>query len=191
VIAQLGESVVLALLVFCATGAAGASASTPAPQKAPSAGTSGQPSPDPAPQADVKPHVSIPTAPAVRRPVVVSSAPAETTPRIVHVQTSPATTPAAPSSSTRAPTPSRPVTPHLARHRPTAARRPPVTERPRSQATSLAFPLTLPRDLLLLPRAGTDSRSDGVLLLLSAMAMGMLTLASLSLLRRLRRLELR
>jgi hypothetical protein len=45
--------------------------------------------------------------------------------------------------------------------------------------------------LLLLPRAGTDSRSDGVLLLLSAMAMGMLTLASLSLLRRLRRLELR
>jgi hypothetical protein len=190
VIAQLGESVVLALLVFCATGVAGASASTPAPQKAPSAGTSGRPSPDPAPQADVKPRVSTSTAPAVRRPVVVSSAPAETTPRIVHVQTSPATTPAAPSSSARATTASPPVTPHLAPHRPTAARRPPVIERPRSQVTSLAFPLTLPRDLLLLPRTGTDSRSNGVLLLLSAMAMGLLTLASLSLLRRLRRLEL-
>jgi hypothetical protein len=60
---------------------------------------------------------------------------------------------------------------------------------------SLAFPLAWPKDLLVLPRAtlqaGTASRRSGVLLLLSAVAMGVLALAGVSLLRRLRRLELR
>jgi hypothetical protein len=84
-----------------------------------------------------------------------------------------------------APTTSR----HATTHRATAARRPPAALRPKSQVTSVAFPLSLPRDLLLLPHVGTDSRGGGVLLLLSAAAMGVLTLASLSLLRRLRRLE--
>ena len=182
VIARLGESVVLALLTLCFVGAAGAGASAPTPQKAPASGQSGQPSPDPAPQAEVKQHVSIPTAPALRRPTVVSSAPAETNPRPVHLKTSPVTE-AAPSTGHP---PSRPA---VATHRPTAPHRSPATHRRQSQVTSLAFPLTLPRDLLLLPRASSDSRSNGVLLLLSAVAMGVLTLASLSLLRRLRRLE--
>jgi hypothetical protein len=117
---------------------------------------------------------------------VVSPAPAETTPRLVQVETSQATT-AAPSSGGRPSAPSRPAT----AHRSSTAHRPPATHHPKSQVTSIEFPLTLPKGLVLLPRAGTDSRNDGVLLLLSAAAMGVLTLASLSLLRRLRRLELR
>lgn len=186
VIARLGESVVLALLFLCGAGATFATASAPAPQTAPSARQSAQPSPDPAPQAEVKSHVSVPETPTVHRSTVVSSTPAETTPRVVHVQSSPVTT-IAPSSGARATTPSRPVTPRRA----STTRRPPAIHHPRSQATSVAFPLAWPKDLVLLPRAGTESRGDGVLLLLSAAAMGVLTLASLSLLRRLRRLELR
>jgi hypothetical protein len=184
VIARLGELVVLAFLGLCLVGAAGANASVPTPQKAPASGQSGQPSPDPAPQAEEKQHVSIPSAPAIRRPVVVTSAPAETTPRLVHLGTSPVTT-ATPSTTSHPP--SRPAV----THRLTTPRHPSATHRRQSQVTSLAFPLALPKDLILLPRASTDSRSDGVLLLLSAVAMGVLTLASLSLLRRLRRLELR
>ncbi len=176
--------VLLALLFLCGAATAAASASAPAPQKAPSSGQSGQPSPDPAPQAEVKPRVLIPSAPAVSHPVVVSPAPAETTPRLVQVETSQATT-AAPSSGGRPSAPSRPAT----THRSSTAHRLPATHHPKSQVTSLAFPLTLPKDLVLLPHAGTDSRNDGVLLLLSAVAMGVLALASLTLLRRLRRLE--
>jgi len=186
VIARLGEPVALALLSLCCVGAAGASAASPAPQKAPVSAQSGQPAPDPAPQAEVQPRVSIPKTTVSSRPVVVSSTPTETTPRIVHVVTSPVIT-VAPSSGGRPAPPSRPAT----THKPSPASRPKATHRPRSQVTSVAFPLTWPKDLVLLPRAGTDNRSDGVLLLLSAMAMGVLTLASLSLLRRLRRLELR
>jgi len=65
----------------------------------------------------------------------------------------------------------------------------------RPQATRLSFPLALPRDLLLLPAAalhdGTTGHRDGVLLLLSSLAMAVLAVASFALLRRLRRLELR
>ena len=186
VIARLGESVALAMLLVCAAGTASATASAPAPQKSPTSGQSAQPSPDPAPQADVRSHVSVPTAPATSHPVVTSSAPAETTPHVVHIQTSPAT-PAAPSNGGGVVARARPIR----IHRPAVAHRPSVVHRPRSQVTSLAFPLTWPKDLVLLPRAGSDSRSGGVLLLLSAAAMGVLMLASLSLLRRLRRLELR
>jgi len=57
----------------------------------------------------------------------------------------------------------------------------------------LAFPLALPRDLLLLPsdalRAGDPTRRNGVLLLLSAVAMAVVAAASFTLLRRLRRLD--
>jgi hypothetical protein len=53
----------------------------------------------------------------------------------------------------------------------------------------------LPRDLLLIPdsalRVGGDAHRDGTLLLLSSLAMTVFALASLSLLRRLKRLELR
>jgi hypothetical protein len=56
----------------------------------------------------------------------------------------------------------------------------------------LSFPLALPRDLLLLPRAALRAsvrgRENGVLLLLSAVAMAVVALASFTLLRRLRRL---
>jgi hypothetical protein len=188
VIAQLGEAVTVALLSFCCVGTASAGAAIPTPQKAPVSisGQSDQPSPDPAPQSAVRAHVSIPKTTVISPPVVVSSTPTETTPRLVHVVTRPVTTVAA-SSGGRPATPARPATTHRTR---TAPRRP-ATHHPRSQVTSLAFPLTWPKDLVLLPRARTDSRRDGVLLLLSAVAMGVLALASLSLVRRLRRLELR
>jgi hypothetical protein len=195
IFAQSGEALVLALLLSGCLGAAGASAN-PTPQKAPASTTSRQPSPDPAPQAEVKPstsHTSTPTAPAVRRPVAVSSSPAPTNtsaatrPRLVQLATSPAAT-GAPSRGARGPTTSRRTA-----TRTTAAHHSPATPRDSPQTTSIPFPLALPRDLLLLPRAalnsGTDSRRNGVLLLLSAVAMGVLALASLTLLRRLRRLE--
>ena len=196
IFARSGEALVLALLLSGCLGAAGASAANPTPQKAPASTSSRQPSPDPAPQAEVKPstsHTSTPTAPAVRRPVAVSSSPAPTNtsaatrPRLVQLATSPAAT-GAPSSGARVPPTSRRTATHA-----TAAHHSPATPRDSLQTTSIPFPLALPRDLLLLPRAalnsGTDSRRNGVLLLLSAVAMGVLALASLTLLRRLRRLE--
>jgi hypothetical protein len=55
------------------------------------------------------------------------------------------------------------------------------------------FPLSLPKSLLELPRAafhaGVQEHRNGVLLLLSSVAMGVLAVASFTLLRRLRRLE--
>ncbi|MGB8877314.1 MAG: hypothetical protein WCD11_13395 [Solirubrobacteraceae bacterium] len=57
----------------------------------------------------------------------------------------------------------------------------------------LSFPLALPRDLLLLPgaalRDGVPGHRDGVLLLLSAVAMAVVAVASFTLLRRLRGME--
>ena len=196
IFARWGEALVLALLLLGCLGAAGASAANPAPQKAPASTSSPQPSPDPAPQAEVKPstsHTSAPTAPAVRSPVAVSSSPAPTntstatSPRSVQLATSPAAT-GAQSHGARVPPRSRRTATHT-----TAAHHLAATPRDSPQTTSIPFPLALPRDLLLLPRAalnsGTDSRRNGVLLLLSAVAMGVLALASLTLLRRLRRLE--
>jgi hypothetical protein len=195
VFALSGEALILALLLMGFLGA-GASAATPTPQKAPASTSSRQPSPDPAPQAEVKPstsHTSTPTAPATRRPTAVSSSPAPTNtsagtrPRVVQLATSPAAT-GVPSRGARVPPRSRPTA-----TRATAAHHSPATPRDSPQATSIPFPLALPRDLLLLPRAafnsGTNSRRNGVLLLLSAVAMGVLALASFALLRRLRRLE--
>lgn len=147
-------------------------------------------------------HTSTAAAPTIGRPVLVSSSPAPadttapaTTPRSVHVAssrlaTSPVTT-VAHSTGGRARRPAR----HTASHRAAPARRPPPVHHTRPESTALAFPLTLPSALLALPRAalhaGTGSQPSGVLLLLSSVAMGALTLASLALLRRLRRLELR
>jgi hypothetical protein len=196
VFARSGEALALALLLLGCLGAAGASAANPTPQKAPASTSSRQPSPDPAPQAEVKPstsHTSAPTAPAIRRPNAVSSSPAltntsaATRPRVVQLATSPAAT-GAPSRGARVPPRSRRAATHA-----TAAHHSRATSRESPQTTSIPFPLALPRDLLLLPRAalnsGTGSRRSGVLLLLSAVAMGVLALASLTLLRRLRRLE--
>ena len=64
----------------------------------------------------------------------------------------------------------------------------------RSQTTQLSFPLALPRDLLLLPGKAlhdTSGRRDGLLLLMTSLAMAALAVASFALFRRLRRLELR
>lgn len=59
----------------------------------------------------------------------------------------------------------------------------------------LSFPLSWPKDFLLLPdralHSGETGNRDGVLLLLTSLAMAVLAVASLALLRRLRRLELR
>lgn len=196
VFALSGEALVFSLLLLGCLGAAGAGAANPTPQKAPASTSSRQPSPDPAPQAEVKPstsHTSTPTAPAISRPVAVSSSPAPTNtsaatgPRLVQLATSPAAT-GAPSRGARVPPTSRRTATHA-----TAAHHSPATPRDSPHTTSIPFPLALPSDLLLLPRAalnsGTDSRRNGVLLLLSAVAMGVVALASLTLLRRLRRLE--
>jgi hypothetical protein len=197
VFARSGEALVLALLLLSCLGAASASAANPTPQTAPASKSSGEPSPDPAPQAEVKrstSHTSTPSAPATRRPGAVSSSPAPTNtsaatrPRSVRLAASPATT-GAPSGAARVPPRSG-----LKATRATAAHHSPATHRTSQQTTSIPFPLALPRDLLLLPRAalnsGAESRRNGVLLLLSAVAMGILALASLTLLRRLRRIEL-
>lgn len=193
---RLGEAVVLGLVLSScvAVGAAGASsrgrASDPAPQKAPVGARSTQPSPDPAPQAKVRSavsHTSIPRTPAIRVPAVTSPVTTKnepaTPPRLVRLGTS--TLPNA-GSQTGSPA-RRPVS-----HRHAAAR--PRTHRPPPRIAPLALPPALEKGLLL-PRAalnaGSDSRSSGALLLLSSLAMGVLAFASLALLRRLRRLELR
>jgi len=185
---------ILALVASSWPTAAGATAATrghasdPAPQKAPVVGSSSQPSPDPAPQAEVRStvtHTSVPRTPTIRVPVVVTPA---TTVR------TPAATVSAPAANnvTSSPSPAQPVrrnsshvrVPHVA-----------TPHHARPQATRLSFPLALPRDLLLLPAAalhdGTTGHRDGVLLLLSSLAMAVLAVASFALLRRLRRLELR
>jgi hypothetical protein len=66
--------------------------------------------------------------------------------------------------------------------------------RTKSDAVSFSFPFTsLPKTLFWLPRAAfraeARTQGDGVLLLLSSLAMGGLAVASFALLRRLRRLE--
>jgi hypothetical protein len=70
-----------------------------------------------------------------------------------------------------------------------------VAPRPTANPISLSFLLgLLPADLLRLPRAalhagGAVSHRDGVLLLLSSVAMGVLAVSSFGLMRRLKRLE--
>jgi hypothetical protein len=168
-----------------AIAATGGHASDPAPQKAPTSGGSSQPSPDPAPgAASTSPehHQSTVTRPAIQVPVVTT--PART------VVVTPANTVSAPATKTVESGP--PPTQHSPPSRVRAAR----AEAPRharSQATQLSFPLTLPRDLLLLPNkalgGGETGHRNGVLLLLSSLAMAVLAVASFALLRRLRRLE--
>jgi len=91
---------------------------------------------------------------------------------------------------TSSPSPAQPVRRNSSHVR---AHRAPAPRQARSEATQLSFPLSLPRDLLLLPgsalHAGETGHRDGVLLLLSSLAMAVLAVASFTLLRRLRRLE--
>jgi hypothetical protein len=170
-----------------AIAATGGHASDPAPQKAPTSGGSSQPSPDPVPgAASTSPqhHQSTVTRPLIQVPVVTT--PART------VVVTPARTVSAPATKTV--NSSLPPTQHSPPSR-VRAPRAAAPQHARSQATQLSFPLTLPRDLLLLPDkalgGGGTGHRDGVLLLLSSLAMAVLAVASFALLRRLRRLEVR
>jgi hypothetical protein len=182
--ARICGTLIVVLVASSWPAATGATAATPVPQKAPASGPASQPTPDPAPQASSTPKTPRePTTPrpSIRVPVVV--APARTSPRPVVASTPAATS----TASTRPRLPAS--TPHTRTHRAPAA------HRARPTATTFSFPLALPRDLLLIPdnalRVGAAAHRDGTLLLFSSLAMAAFALASLSLLRRLRRLELR
>jgi hypothetical protein len=186
---------ILALVALSWPGAAGATAATrghasdPAPQKAPTSGASSQPTPDPAPQANTTssppPHRSTVSSPTIRVPVITT--PART------VVVTPTTTVSAPATKIVASHPHQPARPTSPAH--ARAHRAATPRHAQSQATPLSFPLAIPRDLLLLPGtalgAGTTGHRNGVLLLLSSVAMAVVAVASFTLLRRLRRLELR
>jgi hypothetical protein len=187
----MGRMVVVALLVLSwfAPAVAGAAshrvAAEPSPQKAPPTSSS-TPAPDPAPQAVPKSHVSHSTPP----PVTTRTTPVFVAPRIVHA-TAPRAVAARASSANPTPvTVARPA-PHHPSH---AAPRHRVAAPPAAHPISLSFLLGLfPADLLRLPRdalhAGANSRPDGVLLLLSSLAMGVVAVSSFALFRRLKRLE--
>ncbi len=196
-VARIGGTVILVLVVAGWPAARGASGSTPrpasepTPQTAPTSGAGKQPTPDPAPQATTAPPASprsTSTRPTIRAPAVVA-------PIRVPVVVTPARTvsmSAAKIVASRAP-PSRsgrPTSPPQVR-----AVRVPTPRRARSEATRLPFPLAWPKYLLLLParalHGGGTGHRDGILLLLTSLAMAALAVASLALLRRLRRLELR
>ncbi|HUA46019.1 MAG TPA: hypothetical protein VMA77_12365 [Solirubrobacteraceae bacterium] len=197
ILTRLGELAVVALfaltcLAVCATEAsANGRTADPSPQPAPAASHS-TPAPDPAPQADtraVSSHSSAPATPSthVTTPTTASGTrSAESlSPHIVAAGS--ASVP--PSTSARlhpASSPSR----HASRapvHRVRAERH------AAAQLGSLAFPLSLPRDLLLFPRAalraGDPTHRNGVLLLLSSVAMAVVAVAGFTLLRRLRGME--
>src|ERR1700733_2742462 len=180
-----GETLVLALLalICLAFWAAPSSAKThsadPAPQQAPAAQSPGSPSPDPAPQADARTtpsHTSAPTRPSI------------------HVTTSTQSsrsTSSQPLSSSVVQTPTVSAPP--ARRTSSPARAPihhvRAARKPSPRVTGLSFPLALPRDLLPSLRADVPVHRNGVLLLLSSVAMAVVAVASFTLLRRLRRLE--
>ena len=194
IVARICGTMILVLVVSGWPAAAGAAvrgrSSDPAPQKAPTSGASSQPTPDPAPQAATTspaPHQSIVTKPTIREPVV------STPTRTVVVTPTRAVSKTAATTVASSPSPAQPVrhvSPPPARASHTAA-----SHHAQSQATRLSFPLALPRDLLLLPgaalRDGTTGHRDGVLLLLTSLAMAVLAVASFALMRRLRRLEAR
>ena len=193
------------LMTDAAAGTLRASAD-PSPQKAPPAVSSSTPAPDPAPQTAPRSQSSHSTPPATQSapltqssppPVIPSSLPATTTP--ANPAAADSTGPSQPTSASarvatspsvnrQAPAPHRPLRgTHAPRHGAPA----PATK---SQRISLSFPLaTLTKDLFRLPRAalhaGEAGRAGGVLLLLSAVAMGVVAVSGFSLLRRLKRLE--
>jgi hypothetical protein len=124
------------------------------------------------------------------------------TTRIVHAVTPVQTEPVAPSGVASVSTPvdesaPRPhrsePRPHVAVHRPSVVHRVRVVHRAPAQIVRFSFPFGwLATDLLILPRAairaGAQTQRDGVLLLLSSVAMAGLAVASVTMFRRLRRL---
>ena len=195
--------VVLAVLLLSCLAPDAASAAShrqsadPAPQKAPPTSSSSTPAPDPAPQAAVRSQLPVrsqpshPTAPASSR-----SAPTVVAPQIVHTSapiTNSGVAPASTLSSTRASRGAR-ARHHAAKVSHAPPRHPVAARKTESQPIVLSVPLAfLLNDLLRLPHAvlhpGDAGHRDGVLLLLSSLAMGVLAVSSFSLLRRLRRLE--
>lgn len=196
IVARTCGTVVVVLVISSWPAAAGATAATarhsadPAPQKAPTtAGGASQPAPDPAPQAaSTAPasHRSASTGPVTRVPVIVTPTTSAAT------RTGTVGTPTQ-RTAVSSPPPAQPVR-HTSAPRLTAHRASPP-HHAQSQPTHLSFPLALPRALLFLPdtalRAGDTGHRNGVLLLLTSLAMAVLAVASFMLLRRLRRLELR
>ena len=214
-VARICGTVIVALVVSSWPAATGAAAATPrpapdpVPQNAPTSGAASQPTPDPAPQVRTTSPASprsTPISPMIRVPVVVTpprtvsavtpprtvSAPA---PKIVIASPRPKIVIASPRPKIviASPRPAQPVRPTASSH--VRAARAPAPHRARPQATRLSFPLALPKDLLLLPgralHAGETGHRDGVLLLLTSLAMAGLAVASFALLRRLKGLELR
>jgi hypothetical protein len=194
-LARLGWIVLVAALVMSAwttsdaIAASHGAAPDPSPQKAPTAAPSNSPSPDPAPQAAVKPSVPQVSVPSTHVPAVVS--PAGT---VAGRTTAPQSASAQSSHVTSGPTATKAAAPSRAKHPsgPPAHRRPVAHGSPVSFSFPFAF---LPQDLLRLPRAllhaGAQARDNGVLLLLSSVAMAVLAVASFTLFRRLRRLVAR
>ena len=200
----------VALMLGGPTTALAASPSTqPAPQNAPSVNAAAAPSPDPAPQASSfssTPHTTVTSQPSAGSPVVVSpavtSAPRSTEPS-QPAASSPARTPstlpaARPTSNDTHASAIRAVATAIpARHRPAADHADKPKPAPAHQTTAAAKPFVLSlvnlRDLPRLPleavAATKAARPDGMLLLLSALALGTLVVASLALLRRLTRLH--
>jgi hypothetical protein len=197
ILARLGGAAAIAVLMLACLAPAAARAAKHAPARDPSpqaapVSNGGSPGPDPAPQAashSTVSHASTTSTPSIRQttsvvstrhPITVNSSPV-----------APARTASAQSASHSAPArsslpPARPSSHKRVRHAPAT--------RPTSpRVGSLSFPLALPRELLLLPRAalraGAPDRQNGVLLLLSGVAMAVVAVAGYTLLRRLKRLE--
>jgi len=201
--AGLGGLVIVVLLVLgsilpsVASAASHGPAANPSPQPAPQVSGGGVAAPDPAPQAAVRRQPSHSTPPGTSRSVSAVVAP-----RVVHTTSPASTAPAStgtavsrPSTVSSSPVVPRPAAPHrppkishpVSRHRA-------AVHRPESHPIALSFPLAfILKDLLRLPHAalhaGGAGHSDGVLLLLSSVAMGVLAVASFTLMRRLKRLE--
>lgn len=190
--ARIGGTTILGLLLVVgsmptATAAAGASAPDPAPQTAPAGVTSSSPTPDPAPRtgsvrlpagrfspAFSSGHSVTPASSTVRAP---SSGPSAAT-----VQSSSHTSSGTRTTSVHAPMP-------LPRRATASGRRPPARVTTASERTHPPTDLMLARarDLLGLSTPSVNApgavHRDGVLLLLCALALAMLVVASLALLR--------
>jgi hypothetical protein len=193
-LARLGGAVLVAVIAWSLLGSATASAAShsrsadPSPQPAPTA-VSSTPAPDPAPQVAVRAQPSHSTPPTTTRSVSTAVAP-----RVAQT-TAPASTAPASSGPTVSSSPAKPRPPASHHARP-VSHAPPHHAAPRRTVVhpiSLSFLLgLLPANLLHLPHAalhaGEASRSGGVLLLLSSVAMGVLAVASFVMMRRLKRL---
>jgi hypothetical protein len=210
--------VVLVAVSFMWPAAAGAanrgSAPDPSPQPAPTVTATSAPAPDPVPQAAQKAVATTPTqsTPSIHEPssssstgtTSVSVAPTSGTSSTHVVASGGSDTVAA--HSTPAPPAAVDVQAHLGtsvqngggspphRAAPRAApRHVAAAHRPAPRIAPFPFTLSLPKTLFALPpaafRAGVREHPDGVLLLLSSVAMAVLAVASFTLLRRLRRLE--